>query len=93
MLLRSVDDSEELLVLDVLSGHRRRVQLAPVQNALVQVPPAKVARRVTFEGDDRERLVFEEDSRPSEARVEGLLPPASVGVSVVGEASDQRARG
>lgn len=62
VLLGGVDNCEQFFVLDVLVGHRRRVQLAPVKNALVQIPPAQFASCVAFDGDDRQLLVFKEDS-------------------------------
>lgn len=88
MLLRGMNDCEQLFVLDVLARHRRRVQLAPVQNSLVQVPPAKVTRRVTLERDDGKWLILQEDPGSSEVRLERLFPPAGVSVSAVGELSD-----
>ena len=66
VLLGSVNDGEQLFVLDVLARHRRRVQRAPVKNALVQIPPAQIASCIAFDRDDRQLLVFKEDSRAGE---------------------------
>ena len=83
MLLQAVTKSNQFFVLHmVLVNHLGR-PTAPVEGAVVDVPPADVAARVPLQSDDRQRLVLEED-----ARARGLMrqlggPPASVSLGAV----------
>ena len=83
MLLQAVTKSNQFFELHmVLVNHLGR-PTAPVEGAVVDVPPADVAARVPLQSDDRQRLVLEED-----ARARGLMrqlggPPASVSLGAV----------
>ena len=66
MLLGGVHHRDELFVLDVLLSDSGGVELAPVQDALVEVAPAQLTGGVRFECDDRQLLIFEEDTRATQ---------------------------
>ena len=66
MLLSGVHHRDELFVLDVPLIDGGLVKLAPVQDAFVEVAPAQLTGGVRFERDDRQLLIFEEDTRATQ---------------------------
>lgn len=93
MLFGCVHDSQQLFILNVVVGHCVSSHLGPVQHPLMKIPPAKLSGGITFQGDDRELLVREEDARASQWRRERGGPPASVEVRVIAQHSDIGAGG
>lgn len=77
VLLHAVDDGDHLLVLHVVGVHGVGVPPTPMEDAVQHVPPAAAgdSAGVTFEGDDRDGSICEEDPGPLDGVRELGVPP------------------
>jgi hypothetical protein len=66
VLLSGVHNCDELFVLNMLLSDGGGVKLAPVQDTFVEVAPAQLTGGVRLECDDRQLLIFEEDTRATQ---------------------------
>ena len=82
VFLGEVDDSDQLFVLDVLRLHCGGVPPREVERPGVEVAPAQVAARVTFDRDHGQRLVLEEDTAAADFGTQHARPPVGVDARV-----------
>ena len=82
VFLGEVDDSDQLFVLDVLRLHCGGVPPREVERPGVEVAPAQVAARVTFDRDHGQRLVLEEDTAAADLGTQHARPPVGVDARV-----------